>query len=64
MSDENKQLENEFEKCVVCGKQTEYLRSTPINLRKCYVVGVGQVCQACYNELKKSEIKFVDSEDD
>ncbi|HDQ16173.1 MAG TPA: hypothetical protein ENN45_03855 [Bacteroidetes bacterium] len=41
----------EKEKCVICGKETEYLRSTPINKRKYYVEGCGQVCTDCGNEM-------------
>ena len=50
------------EKCVSCGKETPYLRSTPIQQRKFYIVGIGQVCFECYKKLK-SEIEFVESEE-
>jgi hypothetical protein len=35
---------NTFDKCVICGKETPYLRSTHIDLREGYVEGVGQGC--------------------
>jgi len=37
----------EKEKCVVCGKETQYFRNTPIDKREHYVEGVGQVCEEC-----------------
>ena len=41
-------VENErpdaFDKCVICGKETPYLRSTHIDLREGYVEGGGQGC--------------------
>ena len=51
------------EKCVVCGKETCYSKSAPISKRKCYVVGVGQVCLERYAKLK-SDIEFVENEDE
>jgi hypothetical protein len=35
---------NTFDKCVICGKETPYLRSTHIDLREGYVEGGGQGC--------------------
>jgi hypothetical protein len=34
----------EFDKCVLCGKETPYLRSTHIDMRVGYVEGGGQGC--------------------
>ena len=39
-----------MEKCVICGSETPYRVSTPINQREFYVEGAGQVCQKCYYE--------------
>ncbi len=39
----------EKEKCVLCGAETEYFRSTPIDKRKHYVEGSGQLCEDCDN---------------
>lgn len=36
--------ENEYDKCVICGKETPYLRTTHIDLRAGYVEGGGQGC--------------------
>ena len=41
----------EKEKCVICGKETEYLKSTPIQQRECYVVGCGQLCEDCCKKI-------------
>ena len=45
----------EFEKCVICHKQTEYRVQQPISQRKFYVEGCGQLCEKCYRELKIGE---------
>jgi len=37
----------EIEECVLCGKETEYYRNTPIDKRKHYVEGCGQLCEDC-----------------
>ena len=34
----------QYDKCVICGKETPYLRSTHIDLREGYVEGGGQGC--------------------
>lgn len=43
--------ENGMERCVVCGRPTELRFSTPIELRRCYVEGAGQLCPKCWAEL-------------
>lgn len=37
----------ELEVCVLCGKVTNVEHSTPIDQRKGYVAGVGQLCDSC-----------------
>ena len=37
----------EYERCVVCGKTTNILVSTPIEMRENYEIGMGQVCVDC-----------------
>ena len=37
--------------CVLCGAETEYEQSLPIDQRRGYVCGVGQLCDACYRAL-------------
>ncbi len=34
--------------CVICGKETEYTKDTPIDQRECYIEGAGQFCKECY----------------
>lgn len=47
---ENKIKQNEYDKCVMCGKDTPYLRSTHVDMRFGYVDGAGQTCEDCYNK--------------
>jgi len=39
----------EIEECVICHKKTEYFKSTPIDQRKYYVEGCGQLCEDCFD---------------
>ena len=39
----------QFDNCVICGKQTQYKTSTHIDMRHGYVEGVGQLCGTCYS---------------
>jgi hypothetical protein len=39
-----------IEKCVLCGKETAYLRSTHVDMRIGYIDGSGQLCMDCYNK--------------
>ena len=39
------------ERCVRCGKETEYEISSPVEIRRWYVEGSGQLCEACFYEL-------------
>jgi hypothetical protein len=41
---EEETQEDEFDKCVICGKESPYLKSTHIDLRTGYVEGGGQGC--------------------
>ena len=41
---------NEYDKCVICGKDSPYLRSTHVDMRFFYVEGAGQTCEDCYNK--------------
>ena len=47
---EEQKSQDEFDKCVLCGKETEYKRSTHIDMRVGYVEGSGQLCSVCYNK--------------
>lgn len=48
--------EQEKEICVSCGIETEYPKNMPIDLRDCYVEGIGQLCYECYAELIKKGV--------
>ena len=53
------------ELCVRCGKETEYDINTPVTVRRYYIEGSGQVCEACFQDLysyevKKSAIRYVE----
>ena len=46
-------LENEYEYeiCIVCHKELDIKKDTPILEREFYIEGAGQVCIDCYIEL-------------
>jgi hypothetical protein len=35
---------DEYDKCIICGRETSYKRSTHIDLRVGYIEGAGQTC--------------------
>ena len=37
--------------CIRCGQETEYAISAPVNMRKYYIEGSGQLCEECFYEL-------------
>ena len=43
------------ERCVICGRKTEYEECEPIRNRYGYIEGVGQVCCTCEREIEKSK---------
>ena len=44
--------EDTYERCVLCGKKTDIPVSMPVNRRKRFIGGCGQLCEDCYNTLK------------
>jgi hypothetical protein len=44
LEQENESRQNEYDKCVICGKETPYLVSTHIDDRIGYLEGSGQAC--------------------
>ena len=34
--------------CIICKKETQYHKPTPLNVRRHYVAGLGQLCLPCY----------------
>ena len=43
---------NLYEKCVLCDAVTDVKLNHPVDARKYYVVGIGQLCQRCYMQIK------------
>jgi len=41
----------EKEKCIRCGKPTPYDINTPITVRRYFIEGSGQLCEACFHIL-------------
>jgi hypothetical protein len=41
---------DEYDSCILCGVETEYKRSTHIDMRVGYIEGAGQLCRKCYNK--------------
>ena len=42
---------NEYDKCVVCDKETEYPVNQHIDMRRFYIEGAGQLCGVCYGDI-------------
>lgn len=47
----NEENENSYEKCALCDTILPILKKTPIEERKYYIVGAGQLCPVCFNYL-------------
>jgi len=45
-----KNKEKEMEKCVLCHKELNIPRETPIQNREHYIEGCGQLCYECYRD--------------
>ena len=43
--------EQAVEYCVLCGKATGVLQTCPVDRRENYIIGGGQLCRSCWNEL-------------
>ena len=41
----------EKDKCVCCGKETEYYKDTHIDFREHYIEGSGQLCKECHKRI-------------
>ena len=44
----------EYERCIMCGTLTRIPISMPIELRKNYEVGCGQLCDECAKKLQEA----------
>ena len=47
----NKSPLKEHDKCVSCGKETEYVKHLDVRHRLYYVDGAGQLCKECYDRI-------------
>ena len=45
---EQEMKSSEMDLCIMCGAQTPYAKSIPIDYRYGYVEGAGQLCKSCY----------------
>jgi|LSQX01.3.fsa_nt_gb hypothetical protein len=43
----------EFERCVICGCQTNVRTDEPVELRRGYLEGAGQLCHRCYLDISR-----------
>lgn len=43
-----------YETCVLCGKETNVLRSAPVSERTHHIECCGQLCPECYNNLNQN----------
>ena len=46
---------NKLDKCVSCGKETQYDEFEHIDFRYFYVEGVGQLCLKCWNDIYETK---------
>ncbi len=51
MRDEAVLSELEYERCVLCGTYTKVLSRLPVECRREYVYGCGQLCEKCFVNL-------------
>ena len=49
------------DKCIRCGKETEYDINTPITVRRYFVEGAGQLCEECFHILYPVPGAFVNN---
>ena len=40
-----------YETCVLCGKETKVLITTPVQHREGYIEGAGQLCMECFRKM-------------
>lgn len=47
------------ERCVRCGQETEYDVNMPVEARRWFVEGAGQLCEECFSHLYGLPAAFV-----
>jgi hypothetical protein len=50
MRNTDKKTPNKYDKCALCGEETEYAEMDYVNALNFHVNGLGQLCQACIDE--------------
>jgi len=45
------------DRCINCNQPTAYSPHDPIDLREYYILGAGQLCHTCYDEIYKPHNK-------
>ncbi len=50
-----KRSKAKYEICIGCGLTTDVLISTPVDSRKNYIHGCGQLCESCANKLEREK---------
>lgn len=46
-----KELKDEMEICIMCGKETKILKNLHIDMRNNYIEGAGQLCYDCARDI-------------
>ena len=49
-----RECDDEFEKCVACGRKTKVKKSENVEIREHYIEGAGQLCHECFAEISRS----------
>jgi len=49
LNEHEKEQQDQYDHCILCGVETAYKRSTHIDMRHGYIEGAGQLCPKCYS---------------
>lgn len=50
-ANEKENIQSQYETCVCCGCPTNVRKGTSIHLRKHFVEGAGELCEACFGKV-------------
>ena len=50
--------EQKFERCAMCGALTDVPISKPVELRRNYEIGLGQLCMRCAKEMREEDARL------
>ena len=53
--DKVKTVVSDYERCVLCGNLTNVKKNTPLEYRPHYVIGAGEICEECAEQLKEND---------